>query len=91
MSQVKKISQTLFITPTTEKANELLYEFSSQYDFLKVITLSHLMQEIFEVYDDSSILLDVHTMNSLIYSLVEKQKSKYFYVNFTCLLDQIFN
>ena len=82
MSQVKKISQTLFITPTTEKANELLYEFYSQYDFLKVITLSHLMQEIFEVYDDSSILLDVHTMNSLIYSLVEKQKSKYFsYLN----------
>ena len=48
------ISQTLILTATTTRANELQKKYNDKYNFLKVITLDYLIFELFGIYDDSN-------------------------------------
>ena len=72
------ISQTLILTATTTRANELQKKYNDKYNFLKVVTLDHLILELFEIYDDSSILLDDNIATTIIYKLIQNGKSDYF-------------
>ena len=72
------LSQTLIIAPTSSRVDELQKEYSKKHKFLKVITLTHLVDELFEIYDDSSIVLDDSIALLIIYHLIQDAKSKYF-------------
>ena len=72
------ISQTLILTATTTRVNELQKKYNDKYNFLKVITLDYLVLELFEIYDDSSILLDDNIATTIIYELIQNSKSDYF-------------
>ena len=78
MSKNKVINQVLFIVPTSERGNEIKKEYASKHNFLKVVTLPHLLNEIFELYDDSKILLDTDIALSIIYKIIVDSENNYF-------------
>ena len=78
MPKIKTIKQTLFITPTTQRANEIHKEYSKNYNFLKVITLNNLINELFEIYDSNKLLLDKNIALHIIASLISKSSNDYF-------------
>ena len=78
MPKIKTIKQTLFITPTTQRANEIQKKYNKNYNFLKVITLNNLINELFEIYDSNKLLLDKNIALHIIASLISKSSNDYF-------------
>ena len=54
------------------------YAYNDEYDFLKVTTLAHLVDELFEIYDEEHIELDSYLASNVIFKLIEEKKIAYF-------------
>ena len=76
MSKINTIKQILMITPTTERSNEIVKEFKD-IPFVKVITLTHLVKELYEIYDERA-LISEDIAKAVLYTLIQQNDIKYF-------------
>jgi RecB family exonuclease len=64
------------ITPTTERSNEIIKEFKDT-PFLKIVTLTHLVKELYEIYDERLLISD-DTAKAVLFTLIKQNDIKYF-------------
>jgi len=67
---MKTIKKTLFITPSHLKKNEIIQEYEN-YPFLTVKTLSQIINEIFEFFDDKNMEIDSFIGSKIIYKCIQ--------------------
>jgi RecB family exonuclease len=74
----KTLQQTLYITPSSSQADEIKKRYSENYSFLQVKTLSQIVADIFEIYDDVHVEIDAVIGSKIIYSCIEDNRIEYF-------------